>query len=190
MAISKDGKSGGWRYPRTEGERIWTNQILHSVVTATCCEGNTCGDTGCQCKDIIDEESFKKCVCADEWTKFDGRCYRYSGDNTKVLFDAAEAQCKEWWPTAHLASVNSQKELEFVREYDKALWLGGTDRGSEGEWYWLDGSQWFEDWATDKRQPDNLMDFQHCVQGNSYRNTLGWDDENCDKKHNPFLCKY
>ena len=188
MAISKDGKSGGWRYPRTEGAKVWTNQILHSVVTATCCEGNTCGDTGCQCKDIIDEESFKKCVCADGWTNFGGRCYKHC--EIKKNWNAAEFTCKSWRAGAHLASVHSKEEQDFIqKEFPYNIWLGGNDWAKERAWVWSDRSEFhFKDWY--KGEPNNLGRAQHCLLGNwDEKQRKQWDDENCSIKFK-FLCKY
>lgn len=48
----------------------------------------------------------------------------------------------------HLASIQSQAENDFIQEnfgffdgVDRRLWIGFADEGSEGVWYWSDGSE-------------------------------------------------
>merc|ERR1712179_9952 len=191
VAIAKDGNSGILRFPRTEDDILWTNQILHSVVTGTCCDGSACTTRpGCKCNEIVDQDSFEECLCADGWQKFGGRCFKQSD---KVLaWKDAEEECQSWWPGAHLASIHSDEEFKFVQQNFRRIkiWLGGNDIETEGEWVWTDGSEWeFEGWHP-PRQPDNAGGNQDCLLGNwPSKDKPNWDDNNCPRKFR-FLCKY
>ncbi|MDA7629792.1 protein kinase [bacterium] len=58
---------------------------------------------------------------------------------------------------ASLATFSTSEELTFLRDSfpsDKTIWLGASDSGLEGKWYWMNGSPVPESlWA--KNSPDN-----------------------------------
>lgn len=59
----------------------------------------------------------------------------------------------------HLTSITSSEENKWIytsiaAAQARALWIGGTDRTTEGTWTWTDGSEWnYSNWETP--QPDN-----------------------------------
>ncbi|MEE5993886.1 MAG: C-type lectin domain-containing protein [Oscillospiraceae bacterium] len=60
----------------------------------------------------------------------------------------------------HLVTITSQAEQDFVAslaanvDYEQ-FWLGGSDNGSEGEWYWMNGETWdYTAWST-ASEPNN-----------------------------------
>ena len=87
---------------------------------------------------------------------------------------------------AHLVSVHSAKENEFVRSLDSGyLWLGGTDEDTEGIWRWTDGSAFsFKNW---KRGEPNNHGNEHCVHTDIGDNQQ-WNDNQCTDKLK-FVCK-
>jgi hypothetical protein len=67
----------------------------------------------------------------------------------------------------HLASIQSQAENDFIQEnfgffdgVDRRLWIGFTDEGSEGDWFWSDGSEVdYTNW--NDGEPNNAGDNEH-----------------------------
>lgn len=113
--------------------------------------------------------------CPEGWIYFKGKCYGHPKDK-KLSWTDANSYCQNWSLGAHLASIHSEEEKEFVQtKFPRNIWLGGNDRAKEGRWVWSDGTPWdYSAW--DNQQPDNLRG-QHCLLGN-WQN-LKWDDASC-----------
>ncbi|XP_032655311.1 uncharacterized protein LOC116836056 [Chelonoidis abingdonii] len=92
--------------------------------------------------------------CPAGWYQYRDFCY-YPVTATKGWWEA-ERDCKDLAEGAHLASVHSAEENNFIYQLmgtshnykrKEAYWLGGSRdsqvRGSgEGSWRWTDGSAW------------------------------------------------
>ena len=67
---------------------------------------------------------------------FGGNCYRHPYGDRRNWVDA-ESECQRLLAGAHLASIHSQEEMDFVRNNfpkDENFWLGGNDPNQEGSW--------------------------------------------------------
>ena len=86
---------------------------------------------------------------------------RYALIEETKSWDDAKAYCESLGGT--LVCVGSAEENAFVQSLipeDSGCWLGATDEGHEGDWRWVDGSDFeYEDW--ERGQPDNYEDRQH-----------------------------
>merc|ERR1712037_148526 len=94
------------------------------------------GDPGCaeECKPDCEENG--------------DHCYYWS--TVSKNWDEAEEFCKG--EGAHLASVTSEAN-EYIeaelKQGNRHLLIGGSDKESEGTWKWSDGSTWeFTNWGT------------------------------------------
>ena len=126
-------------------------------------------------------------TCPTGWLRFEGKCFGHPKD-TLLSWSEAESHCQILSPGAHLASIHSKGELQFVQEHFKHLaqsvWLGGSDFDQEGTWVWSDKTCWdYINWRS--KQPDNMGSIENCLMGNL--NDLKWDDVNCKEKK-LFLC--
>ena len=93
-----------------------------------------------------------KVECPEGWGEhFSGYCYLPVASES--TYSVAQAYCKDNNTEANLVSVLSDYENDFVREMAASLgnlvWIGYSDRFSEGNWAWEDGSvgvftQWNE----------------------------------------------
>ena len=132
----------------------------------------------------------KKCAqsCEENWDKNGNQCYYWS-TNTKT-WDDAEDFCKE--EGANLASVTSKATNDYIaaglkKHKDHFLWIGGSDKESEGDWKWSDGSTWeFTNWGTigGVQQPSNHSGHD-CLE--YQRGDRTWNDLNCHIKRR-YLC--
>jgi hypothetical protein len=62
---------------------------------------------------------------------------------------------------AHLVTIGSQEENQFVYELLPWGWLGATDEVTEGVWVWVTGEPWlFENWAP--YEPNNCCPPENC----------------------------
>ncbi len=68
--------------------------------------------------------------CPDGWDVFEDHCYLFVGSNNNVqIWSNAEIVCEVYWG-AHLASIHSKAEQEFLLSYLNSsfkMWLGATD---------------------------------------------------------------
>ena len=122
-----------------------------------------------------------------DWQKNGNHCYYWSRD-TKT-WDEAEAFCKE--EGGHLASVTSKAINDYIAEglkqKDHFIWIGGSDKESEGTWKWSDGSDWeFTNWGTigGVKQPSNHSEHD-CLE--YQRGDRTWNDLSCSIKRK-YLC--
>ncbi|CAM4664952.1 unnamed protein product [Lepidochelys kempii] len=113
------------------------------------------------------------------WRFYGGNFYYFSQE--KKPWDEAERFCVS--QDSHLTSVSSQAEQEFLSNESKgeSHWIGLTDRGTEGSWRWVDGTEFRADASRgfwEENQPDNWH------QGTGGREDCveirpRWNDANC-----------
>jgi len=130
-------------------------------------------------------------VCEAGWRlyedDFQAHCYvAVPSHPGGIDFINAEVICKKGG--SHLASINSAEEQNFVQDnFPANIWLGGSDHGTEGRWWWADGTEFdYQDWTPG--QPDNAGGVQHCLVGNRFDDRK-WDDDNCATRLLFLLCK-
>ena len=128
----------------------------------------------------------------------------YKAFKEKKSFQSAENQCVSY--NGHLASIHSREEMEFVRgEVIRAIsdfvWLGGSDRQTEGAWKWTDGTMWdYTEWLkkepSDDLHPENedCLEFWSNAPSDLYGSkTNGWNDLSCSSGYaqrvSAFVCK-
>ncbi|ELT90611.1 hypothetical protein CAPTEDRAFT_101356 [Capitella teleta] len=111
----------------------------------------------------------------------------------KRSFDAAEGACQALG--GHLASIHSKSEENAINKYIKEngptdVLIGGTDRASEGNWQWSDGTAFdYENWKSGEpnHQPgdgDAMMTVKSGGSGNRV-----WRDRSTDAPA-AFLCVF
>ena len=103
---------------------------------------------------------------------------------------AAEEGCQGLDPVAHLASVNSKAENDYIyslynNQNNNYLWLGGSDSYSEGNWTWNDGLSFdYDNWKSDGDSGTS----RNCLAiATSYPGRY-WFDLSCFDK-NYFICE-
>ncbi|XP_037754365.1 C-type lectin domain family 4 member F isoform X2 [Chelonia mydas] len=117
------------------------------------------------------------------WRFHGGNLYYFSQE--KKPWDEAERFCVS--QDSHLTSVSSQVEQEFLSNETKggSHWIGLTDRGTEGIWRWVDGTEFRADASRgfwEENQPDNWHQEtggrEDCVEIRPSKLNL-WNDANC-----------
>lgn len=79
----------------------------------------------------------------NEETEWNGHRYRIIEEEMNP--SEAEAYCEALG--GHLVTITSQEEQDRVAELVSRVdyenfWIGASDEGSEGEWYWMNGEPW------------------------------------------------
>ncbi|CAL8351542.1 unnamed protein product [Boreogadus saida] len=86
---------------------------------------------------------------------------------------------------ADLVVINSRREKEFTSSIGKH-WIGLSDRETEGEWKWVDGSGLtFRNWRKD--EPDGGDKISECAEQHG-RELPNWNDAFCNRP-NFWICE-
>uniref|UniRef100_A0A3B3DPJ9 Asialoglycoprotein receptor-like 1 n=1 Tax=Oryzias melastigma TaxID=30732 RepID=A0A3B3DPJ9_ORYME len=135
--------------------------------------------------------------CREGWASFQGSCYWLS--STTATWKKAEETCRSHG--AHLLVVNSAEELvsfiDFISQIVVVIfhyWIGLVEPHQEGEWTWVDGTDFSSTptfWA--EGQPDN-WDFREngedCGQLHASVKRIRklWNDADCNLSYR-FICE-
>ncbi|CAB1349515.1 unnamed protein product [Coregonus sp. 'balchen'] len=137
--------------------------------------------------------------CAPEWIAFQGKCYKFIGDNDKKPWQEARTYCIN--QGGNLASVLSEKEQAFLTtqmlENPQDIWIGLNDVNWEMRFLWTEGKGVsYTNWA--KGHPTSVPDGRYsfldevfdCVVlvGSSHKQTGMWKVEDCLVSRG-FICK-
>eukprot|EP00058_Branchiostoma_floridae_P019226 XP_002604716.1 hypothetical protein BRAFLDRAFT_80311 [Branchiostoma floridae] len=115
--------------------------------------------------------------CDDGWVIWENYCYLFR--TQELTWQQAENRCSQ--VGAHLASVRTGQENEFIRSHSAArkIWIGLNDKGTEGTWRWTDSTGvGYLNWLPN--QPDDAGNSEDCVE----MHTNGrWNDNRCNNNN-------
>ncbi|XP_042303972.1 hepatic lectin-like isoform X2 [Sceloporus undulatus] len=119
-----------------------------------------------------------------EWEYFHGRCYFFS--TQKVVWHIAKDHCEE--KNSTLVVVHNVAEQNFLQLQTKGerYWIGLNDLKAEGEWRWVDGTNYrtsFKNWKMG--QPTDYERNEDCAEISV---SGEWNDENCNRD-NFYVCE-
>ncbi|XP_032906729.1 CD209 antigen-like protein C [Amblyraja radiata] len=117
--------------------------------------------------------------CPHGWVNFKQSCYLFP--SSSHTWEEAQKSCMS--ADAHLVVINNAEEQDFLKKKDRVRrWIGLTDKASEGDWRWVDGTD-YKSFAKfwNKGEPNNEND-EDCVEmyiGGNWNDlpcngTLGW----------------
>uniref|UniRef100_A0A182C5T5 C-type lectin n=1 Tax=Phalotris mertensi TaxID=1260334 RepID=A0A182C5T5_9SAUR len=130
--------------------------------------------------------------CPVTWSFYDGHCYKLF----KQLKNWGDAErfCRQEEEGAHLASIHSKRERDFVAEmvsrkvYLLNVWIGLWASWKPRFWRWSNGYSFrYESWALG--EPNNFLWSEYCVTLTSISGYLKWNDQNCGFQCH-FICKF
>ena len=115
-----------------------------------------------------------------------GHCYLFLGGDAGPPGDPyayqerwtdARARCSDWG--GDLAAVSSSDEQLFLTAFvEEHTWTGGTDVTAEGDFEWVNGEPWWENWDEGyPRDPGESGDFDCVALGND---ALKFQDTACN----------
>ncbi|XP_078392945.1 CD209 antigen-like protein 2 isoform X1 [Cetorhinus maximus] len=128
-------------------------------------------------------QNYSESPCPNGWKVHNHHCYKFSTD--KVNWDSAKQQCES--QNTHLIVINTEQEQNFIKKSIENnpgdYWIGLTDRESEGNWKWVDGSpvsftKWYQG------EPNNAKGNENCA----IIRSADWNDVSCTD-HFPFICE-
>lgn len=112
--------------------------------------------------------------CPHGWVNFKQSCYLFS--SSSQTWEEAQKSCMP--ADAHLVVINNAEEQDFLKKKDGVRrWIGLTDKASEDDWRWVDGTDYKSSakfW--NKGEPNNRND-EDCVAIYMDEN---WNDLSCN----------
>ncbi|KAL7405292.1 hypothetical protein ABVT39_026739 [Epinephelus coioides] len=111
------------------------------------------------------------------WVYFSGSFYYIS--SIKKTWQDSRDDCVQ--RGADLMIINSKEEQNFTGQYQKIMWIGLTDRETEGVWKWVDGTLLTTSfWRSE--EPNNNGGNEDCVETNDNDHRKMWNDASCEAK--------
>ncbi|KAM4604003.1 uncharacterized protein ACJ7VT_018637 isoform 1-T1 [Polymixia lowei] len=120
--------------------------------------------------------------CPEGWRRFGCSCYYLSPDTEKKTWVQSRQDCQN--RGYDLVVINSQEEMEFVRNLKQLVWIGLSEQ--ERNWIWVDGTRQTEGlWAGG--EPSDF-DGEDCAEFNPHPDLNALNDVQCHFPH-VFLCE-
>ncbi|XP_038569782.1 CD209 antigen-like protein C [Micropterus salmoides] len=89
---------------------------------------------------------------------------------------------------AHLVIINSKEEQQFTRQFQKHVWIGLTDRETEGVWKWVDGTLLTTSyWGINEPNSHEGTD-EDCAEIKFFDEENSWNDKPCEIQ-NIWICE-
>ncbi|XP_059180156.1 CD209 antigen-like protein A [Centropristis striata] len=118
------------------------------------------------------------------WEHFSGSYYYIS--SSKKSWQDSRSDCQQRDPD--LLIINSKEEQEFIRRFQKPIWIGLTDRDTEGVWKWVDGSPLTTRFWTSGEPNSYQGRNEDCALTNYHNYEDSWNDAVCDNE-NFWVCE-
>ncbi|XP_062583487.1 perlucin-like [Saccostrea cucullata] len=128
--------------------------------------------------------------CPDGWIKGKNSCYFISPRT--VVWSEASSICQAFH--GELAVINDAEENALIGKIitnirgalTTNLWIDGSDRMIEGEWYWASTMERFDykNWAIN--EPNDQKELEDCLE--IYPTGFTWNDNRCNIL-NHFICE-
>ncbi|XP_078392266.1 CD209 antigen-like protein C [Cetorhinus maximus] len=118
-------------------------------------------------------------LCPSGWKVHNHHCYRFSTE--RVNWNSAKRKCESL--NSHLIIINTEQEQKSIKHYRGTYWIGLTNRESERNWKWVDGTPVsFTRW--DQGEPNNWYVNENCA----IIRSADWNDVSCSN-HFRFICE-
>ncbi|XP_062288134.1 C-type lectin domain family 4 member E-like [Scomber scombrus] len=122
-------------------------------------------------------------TCPAGWKMFGCSCYLLSSERRS--WSTGRQDCRE--RGAHLVVINSPKEQKFsstITKVETEIWIGLTDRETEGTWKWIEGRPLtLSYWETDEPNnggEDSQGGEEDCAHIRTGKKTVeNWNDVPC-----------
>ncbi|XP_020036901.1 C-type lectin domain family 4 member E isoform X2 [Castor canadensis] len=156
----------------TEGGCFSSQWFLWTVAGASTLLLSVCFITRCV-------GSVKNC-CPLNWEPFQSSCYFFSMNT--MTWTLSLNNCSGMG--AHLVVINTQEEQEFLfhtKPRKREFYIGLTDRVTEGQWQWVDGTPFTESLSFwDVGEPNNRALLEDCATIRDSSNPKkNWNDISC-----------
>ncbi|XP_018520427.2 CD209 antigen-like protein C [Lates calcarifer] len=119
------------------------------------------------------------------WVYFGGSVYYIS--SVKKTWQESRNYCLQ--EGADLMIINSEEEQKFSSQWKDNIWIGLTDRETEGTWKWVDGTPLTTSyWASNEPNGHTILRDEDCGEVMLHEIKDNWNDKACDDP-NFWICE-
>ncbi|XP_029292672.1 CD209 antigen-like [Cottoperca gobio] len=112
------------------------------------------------------------------WVYFSGSFYHIS--SLEKSWQESREDCLQ--RGADLVIINSKEEQDYITSLRQHVWIGLTDRDTEGTWKWVDGTQLTKSyWAPNEPNGHQIRD-EDCAEIINHHSENNWNDDICHNK--------
>ncbi|XP_034739047.1 C-type mannose receptor 2-like [Etheostoma cragini] len=111
-----------------------------------------------------------------EWMHFSGSFYHFS--SKKKSWQGSRDDCVQ--KGADLVIINSREEQEFIGRFPKHLWIGLTDKETEGRWTWVDGTLLTQSYWMPSEPNGHMSRDEECAEISNSFFLNSWNDDLCN----------
>ncbi|KAM4036962.1 asialoglycoprotein receptor 2-like isoform 2-T2 [Anomaloglossus baeobatrachus] len=134
----------------------------------------------------VEFEAKKKTTCEIGWNLFEGKCYFFS--NSQSNWFRARTMCV--LKSADLVVINNENEQKFIsgKKNQRTYWIGLTDAEAEGNWTWVDGSDYkisYKNWMPN--EPNSYRGGEEDC-GQVWKEGK-WNDLDCHDRYQYAICE-
>ncbi|KAI9525337.1 hypothetical protein NQZ68_005882 [Dissostichus eleginoides] len=102
-----------------------------------------------------ERDDLGRTLSAGGWKYFSGSLYTIS--SIAKTWQESRDDCLQ--KGADLVIINSQEEQDYIASFPKKVWIGLTDRETEGRWKWVDGTPLTTSyWSTGEPNGSSMLD--------------------------------
>ncbi|XP_029605969.1 CD209 antigen-like protein E [Salmo trutta] len=137
-----------------------------------------------------EKDDFMEKFSSPGWNKFES-CWYFVSTERKTWSESRKDCVARG---ADLVIINSRKEQRFLFALNKRVWIGLTDRETEGFWKWVDGTPLITRYLG-SNQPSNggghsSYQEKDCAEldDGQHQPEKTWNDSNCEEKRN-WICE-
>ena len=134
-------------------------------------------------------------TCDEGWDHFDGHCYLVVLEGSGKTWDDASAYCES--RNSYLLEITTDAELELAagfkryikRHWYSWIWIGATDRDTEGTFRYQHGRQRVPENFWKEGQPDNYYNNEHCAAVRLFHDDFELVNDRRCYWHADFVCE-
>lgn len=124
-------------------------------------------------------------LCPLKWIEINRECLYICPKGVSKSWPDSKKDCEE--RGGRLVTVKTRLKLKVLGLIYEHIWIGLSDRKTEGIWKWEDGTDLLTDFWMDD-EPNNHEENEDCAHLSVKGETIGFNDNSCSRAF-PYICE-
>lgn len=131
------------------------------------------------------EKSRQTGPCPLAWIEVNRECLYISPKGVSKSWANSKKDCED--RKGRLVTVKTRPKLQVLGMFHSLVWIGLSDRETEDDWIWEDGTTLVPDFWNEN-EPNNHNSNEDCVHLAVENNKIGFNDNNCNTNF-AYICE-